>query len=829
MLTTPIAMFAPASKGAATVTPPAYAAVGRIAGGCGECRGVHRRLVTAVSIAAVASGCLTVPVLAASPSGLSGEDLTTLVNPLAGSLGPGFVTVGAQVPFGMVTPGPATTTPHGDDPVNYTGYGWQDPSIRGFPVVHFSGAGVHMGGELPTMPTTGPVDSADPMRWSSPYSHAQETARPGYYAVTLDRYQTRVELTATTHVAVERLTFPPTAQANVLFDVTRDNDGAANNTLQTGVLHVVDNRTVTGSVLVPGHGGVTMWFVARFDRPFTTFGTWLGTTLTPGGTGATGAGAGGWVSFDTTTNRVVGVRVALSYVDAHGAAGNLATEAPDGTTFAAVRQRAHDRWNRRLHAIEVTGGFGQQRATFYTNLYHALLMPTTFDDADGRYLGFDDAAHDVAPGAHHYSDLSLWDTYRTQTPLLTLAAPDVAHDLGVSLLDDTDQNGGVIPRWVRANRDYAIMGGDSGTATLAALVTDGALAGGDALRAFHDVVRQATTLPPVSPRADLDAYLAHGYVPNDVSDRGAALTLEYAVDDASVAALAARFGATEQVGEFTRRAGFWRNLLEPRSHFLRPRNSDGSWAKPTPPGVWSPDFQDGWQEGTGWQYLWLVPQDVAGLVEAIGPARALRRLDRFFDARAQSEAAPAVPVAQMQASLFGVYYAGNQFTPANETDLQAPWLFDWVGQPWKTQRVVHAEAQVWSALPYGLPGNDDAGAMSAWYVLAAVGLYQAQPGFDAWELSSPLFSSVVVRGDGTGRPRLTITAAGAGPADEYVAAATLSGRPLTRDWLTVNQVGSGRALALTLRPTPSRWATGPDAAPPSLSGWGAFSGRRDRR
>jgi predicted alpha-1,2-mannosidase len=715
----------------------------------------------------------------------------------------------------MVTPGPATTTPVGDDPVTYVGYGYQDPQIRGFALTHFSGAGIHIGGELPMMPTTGAVTSADPAEWSSPFSHADETAQPGYYATTLQRYGIRSELTATTRVAVERLTFPAGTQSNVLLDVGRDNDG-----VRSGELHVLDDRTVAGRVHVPDSGGVTIWFTAGFDRPFTAHGTWVDGVLTPDGRDAAGPGAGGWVTFDTTTNRTVGMRVGLSYVDAAGASANLDRETPAGMSFDAVRRQAHDAWNRRLHAIEVTGGFGDQRATFYTNLYHALLMPTTFDDADGRYLGFDDVVRQVPVGSrHHYTDLSLWDTYRTQTPLLTLAAPDVAHDVGISLLDDTDQNGGVIPKWVRGNRDYSIMGGDSGTPTLATLVTNGALQGADAQRAYDAIVHQART--PSAPRGNLDDYLAKGYIPNDVSDRGAAVTLEFAIDDAAVAALAHTYGTPEQLQEFTRRAGSWRNLFDADgSRFLRPRNSDGSWASPTPLGegpAWDPMFSDGWQEGTGWQYLWLVPQDVRGLETALGHDTMLQRLDEFFSAPAQSEAVPVAPVVQTQASFFGVYYAGNQYTPANETDLQAPWLYNWIGQPSRTQQIVHAGLQVFSTSPYGLPGNDDAGTMSAGYVLEAIGLYQAQPGVDAWELASPLFDSVVVTRPGNARPRFTISAPGAGPAMEYVATAALGGRPLDRAWLTTGEVMGGRTLTLTMSAGPTAWATGPHAAPPSLS------------
>src|SRR3954449_7968741 len=240
-----------------------------------------RRAVSAVAV--VAAGVAALPAVAASRA--NAEDLTALVNPLAGSLGPGFVTVAAGLPFGMVTPGAITTTPAGEDPVNYVGYSYQDPQVRGFALTHFSGAGIHIGGELPFMPTTGAVTSSDPGQWASPVSHLTETARPGYYATTLSRYQTRAELTATPRVALERFTFPATTQANLLLDVTRDNDG-----VQSGGLHGVDARAAGGRVRGPGSGGVTIWFTARFDRPFTSHGTWLGATLTPGGTDVDGTG-----------------------------------------------------------------------------------------------------------------------------------------------------------------------------------------------------------------------------------------------------------------------------------------------------------------------------------------------------------------------------------------------------------------------------------------------------------------------------------------------------------------------------------------------------------
>jgi predicted alpha-1,2-mannosidase len=774
---------------------------------------MRRGAVAVLAAAVLTSG---IPVLGATSASsataaTATRSLVSLVDTRSGSLGPGFVTVAAGLPFGMVTPGPATTTPVGDDPLNYVGYSYQDSEIRGFALTHFSGAGIHIGGELPVMPTTGPVTSTKPTSWASPFTHATESAQPGYYATTLVRYGIRAELTSTLRTAVERYTFPAGSKSNLLFDVTRDNDSNQNGGTQTGAFRITSDNAVAGSVLVPDSGGVSIFFAARFDHPFTQSGTWTSSGITTAKRSVSGRGAGGWVSFNTRTSRQVQADIALSYTSAREAARNLAADATARRGFDAVRVAAQRTWQARLASIGISGGTRRHQQTFETAMYHATLMPTTFDDADGRYRGFDNRIHVVPPGHHHYTDLSLWDTYRTQTPFLTLDAPRVAHDLGMSLLADTAQNGDVIPRWVRGNRDYGIMGGDSGTPTLATLVTSGALTGHAAQQAYTDVLRQATTLPPVDPRSGLDSYLKLGFVPLNVSDRGAAVTLEYAIDDAAVAALARRFGDAARVRQFDHRAESWRNLFDPKDRFLRPRTGTGGWASPTFIGlanVWNPIFPQGWQEGTGWQYLWLVPQDVRGLVAAVGPKLMRRRLDSFFTAALDRSVAPVVPQVQAQSSVFGSFYVGNQYTPANETDLQAPWLYDWLGEPWLTSQVVHAEAGVFTPGPYGLPGNDDAGTMSAAYVLSSIGLYQAQPGVDAWELSSPMFDSVDIR------HRITITASGSS-LKPYVGSARLDGHSLARVWLTDSALRG--QLSYVMSSTPSSWGTNGSAAPPSLS------------
>ena len=749
--------------------------------------------------------------LAAPASAGAAADPASLVNTRDGSLGGGFPMVSAELPFGLIQPGPDTAMPDGSqDPVNYDGYSYQDPDIRGFSLTHFDGAGIMIAGDLPFMPTTGSVSGSDPLQYASPYDHATETAQPGYYAVTLDRYDIRAELTGALRAAMMRFTFPAGAtQENVLAEAGQSINGHT----KSSAVDLVGNHELQG--WAKSDVGYTVYFDAVFDRPFTATGS------LPGGE---------YVSFDPAGGQTVTMRVGISYVDEAGAAGNLAAEIPAGRSFDQVRGAARAAWDAQLGRIAVSGGTRGKQATFYDNLYRSLLMPSVFDDADGRYLGFDGQVHSVAPGHHQYTALSLWDTYRSQMPLLELMEPRIAHDILASLITDAQQNHQVIPRWVQANIDRGIMGGDSGSALLADGAAAGLLTPAEAQTALSLLVGQATTLPPVWPREHLDAELKYGYVPYDIDGIGASLTEEYAIDDNAVAQLAGALGDSADAAALLARAGYWRHLVNPANHFIQDRNSDGSWANPPqiqdPSGItgislgqsvpYSPDFQNGYQEGTGWDYLWSVPHDPAGLAQAIGgEAVALKRLDRYFSTALNTPLAPVVPLTQQEVSFFGVYYIGNQYTPANEPDLWTPWYYDFYGQPWKTQKVARAEMAVYNQTPEGLAGNDDTGEMSAWYVLAALGLYHVAPGVDAWELNSPAFPQITVR---EGPRQLRIDAPGASDARPYVQGLTLNGAPVTRTYLTSCQLRRGGALQYALGAAADRsWGSGPGAAPPSDS------------
>ena len=729
---------------------------------------------------ATAACVLAVPATASA-------DPAQYVRPLSGTLGSGFPMVGGAVPFGLIQPGPDTALADGsEDPVNYCGYAYQDTTIRGFSLTHFDGAGVHIAGDVPFMPTSGPV-SFDAKQNASPYEHATEVAEPGYYAVSLARDGTRVELTSALRASMARIAFPQTAQANLIVDPTRSIAGAA-----TGHTDVTSDRTLSGWTRSPDN--YTVFFAIRFDRPFASH---------------TASGAATALTFDATASPQVTMRAAISYVDADGAARNLGAEAPPKLGFDAMRARAREAWNERLGSVAVSGGSAELTRTFYSNLYRFFLMPSVLDDADGRYLGFDGQVRTVERGTHQYTALSLWDTYRTEFPLLGLIAPDVARDVARSILNDADQDGGMLPRWVQANRDQQIMGGDSATATLGDAVGEGLLGDADAQRAYAAMLDNATRVPHASAREGIEGYMQRGWVGQDETGRsGAALTLEYAIDDAAMLPALRRFGTPDEVALFEKRAVNWRNLWSAGDGFLRPREKDGSWASPNPlglPGVWRPEFQDGWQEGTGHQYLWFVPHDVPGLAQTLGGNdAATQRLDDFFRAPA--------PV-QDKGSLFGAYYAGTQFTPSNETDLWVPWYYNWLGQPWKAQREVRQAMSVYSSRPDGMPGNDDTGTMAAWYVLAALGLYHAAPGSQAWELSTPAFDRAVVHVGG--RRELVIDAPGASRLRKYIQSATLDGKAFGRTWLPSKKLHTGGRLAYELGARAGgQWGTGPGAAPP---------------
>ena len=772
-------------------------------------------------------------------------DVFAGTEPGADTFGGGHNFPGATVPFGMVQWGPDTVPADRHS----GGYDYRDHHLSGFSLTHLSGAGCALYGDFPFLPTTEPIRSSPAAsgggltgRFRPGFSHAGERAGPGFYSVHLNPAgggAIDAALTATIRTGMARFTFPRSPHASVLIDA----GGSAKADDLAEVQVDPAKREISGSAssgyFCAQRPRYRVYFAAVFSRPFDAYGTWTRQELAPGSAAATDqrrpstvasdtAQAGAYASFDTRRNPVVTARVGISFLSVAGARANLAAESR-GTSVRQVATVAEDSWNRALASIRVGGGSADRVDTFYTALYHALLAPRTFDDADGRYVGMDGAVHD-AGGRTQYADLSGWDIYRTQIPLLAMLMPERVSDIVASMLADAEQSG-CLPRWSYANGQSMTMVGDPADPIIASAAAFGAgqFNAGAALAAMVRGASEDCRSPDGTyvQRQGLDEYQGVGYIPFDIDVKrrnanslfgdpeavwaSAATTLEYAIADFSIAQFAARsLHDRATYRSFTSRSGNWRNLLNPRSGQVEPRFEDRSFA---------PHFDNlrgaGFAEGNSIQYTWLVPHDPAGLFAAIGGrAKVVNRLDRFLRVLNGGPGAT-----HTDHALLG-----------NEPNLNVPWLYDWTGQPYKTQAAVRRALRLYDTSPDGYPGNDDLGTLSSWYVLGALGLYPEIPGTDVLAISSPLFRRATVRLAGgrrlrilasasrrsshRGKPRIARLAPAQTP---YIQSMRIDGHPYGRPWTTFCALVHGATLAYRLGPRPNRdWGDSAAALPPSF-------------
>ena len=724
-----------------------------------------------------------------------------LVDPFVGTGGQppwfsGNTTPAAARPFGMVQLGPDTTSDAATGAPSRTasGYSRADGLLRGFSATHLPGAGCPAFGDVPLLPVVGALPG-DPASSTVAFEHADESAGPGRYDVRLGN-GVSVSLTAGERTGLAVLRFPKGPRGRILLKASGSLAGARTAKVRfLGPREVAVTAVSGGFCGTPGEYRVHVRF--RFNRPMSSHGVWGGAEREDGS--VAGAGVGGWVGFSTKERSTVKVRVAVSFVDQAGARGNL--EAEDlGWSLRANRAAAAAAWNRELGRVRAEGGAPAERATFYSALYRVLLSPMLLSDADGRYPGFDGKVHAVPRGRRHYTAVSGWDTYRTQVPLLAWLRPDVMSDV-VRSLQRAARQGGWLPRWPLVAAYTGVMHGDS-----AAPVIAGAHAFGardfDLDQAVSLLLRNAESTDGApgqgwfEARPGLADYLRLGFVPDDdpapglPRPHGASTTLEYAADDFALSRLAGADGRRDVEQRLRERSGSWRALLDESRRMLLPRSADGSF-----PGQ---DYDPasccaGFEEGNAFQYGWAVPQDMAGLLAALGPREdVLRRLTDFHSRLNAGANAPEA-------------WLGNQ------PSLATPWAYLWLGEPARAQEVVaRARRELWSAAPGGLPGNDDLGALSAWYVWASLGLYPLTPGTADLGITVPAFSSVtVVPAQGTST---RITRAGDGP---FVQQVTVDGAVRTASWLTFAPGARPREVVVATADQPSSWGTGPDDLPPS--------------
>jgi predicted alpha-1,2-mannosidase len=703
--------------------------------------------------------------------------LRRYVDPLIGTGGDGFGTgsafPGPQRPFGMARPGPDTTDAMGAA-VNYAhcaGYAHFDTHVSAFSQIHLHGTGIVDEGALGFMPVVG-MSPARTRRNGhlAPFRHARETATAGYYRVTFDDTEVTTEVTATDRVALYRVTFPRGADGHLLFDVGHQITDVR---VTAGDL-AVDDADLSGRVHFEGSysnrfGGVDLYWVARVSRPLTRVGTWRDGALSTART-QTGASIGASLPIDTSTDGQVTVAIGLSYTDVAHARANLAAEAAD-LDFDRVRRESEARWEELLGRVQVTARGERSLRMIYTAAYHTLLMPTLVSDTDGSYRGVDRMVR-RADGWRYYSDFSLWDTFRSEHPWLSMVYPEYARDFARSLLAMSDAVG-FYPRWPLATGETGGMLGDCGALTMADTWLRG-VRDFDVERAYA-VARRSAFTAAMSRRDGLDTYMTLRYMPLESGGSSASKTMEYAYADGAVANWARGLGHDDDARALTERAGAYRNLWDPAQRFLVGRSRDGAFASLRSYTGW----QDFYAEGGAWQYLWYAPHDLAGLATVLGGRDMfLARLDEFFTLSMQARRTP----------LPDPYYWHG-----NEPDIHAPWMPSAFGEMGVASRYVDWVRRTrYTDGPDGIPGNDDGGTLSAWLLFAAVGAYPIA-GTDTWLLAAPMVTEArIAFANGAS---LSVVAPRGGTADYQPATARWNTTALARPVLDQATIGRGGTLS----------------------------------
>ncbi len=756
------------------------------------------------------------------------------VNPFTGTGFFGHTFPGASVPYAMVHLSPDVN----DQGWTYAaGYIYSSGSIMGFSHTHWSGTGMVNGGDILLMPAAGgklqtePGPPEDPDQgYRSRFDHRDETAAPGYYSVMLKDYGIKAELTATRRAGFHRYTFPASDNARIILDLGHQ---LGNNSSQEPSELTIFSDSTIGGAKSSGQGKV--YFYAVFSKPFRYYGTFdneykapeSGGSIWPYKNGEKGREIGAFVTFSTSEGEQILVKAGISYVSMDGARKNLGAEIP-GWDFDNIREKALEAWNRELSVIAIEGT-DDQKEIFYTALYHSFLAQYIAQDADGRYMGADSKVH-IAKGFDFYGSFSCWDTYRSQHPLLTITAPGHVNDF-IRSIEATAREYG----WLPAQHFLNVFGEGMVGDHLVPIIADAYVKGYrdfDAGFLYEAMRRKALEepkppLPPSAGRAGLQYYIEKGYAPVDKVNESVPNTLEPAYDDWCLAQLAKALGKNADYDLFIKRAHNYSNLWDPVTRFMRPRKYDGSWLEMK--GDHEQEIvKEGdhsyyryfdpllvgrrpnryYTESNAWQYIWAVQHDIRGLIDLFGGKREFTaRLDTFFTM--SPEISPP--------KYIGVVGTIGQYVQGNQPSHHVAYLYDYAGEPWKTQqRVRQVCEELYRSGPGGICGNEDMGSLSSWYVLSAMGFYPVTPGSPCYAIGSPLFVKVTIRVGKNGT--FVITAENNSKDNKYIQSATLDGRPITRTWITQDEIMRGGTLDFVMGPEPNRkWGTGKDDAPPSMT------------
>ena len=734
---------------------------------------------------------LFVPVLSlclascgSSQKGQEMEDLTQFVDPRIGTGGHGHVFYGANVPYGFIQLGP-TSIPQSWDWVS--GYHVSDSTVIGFPHTHLSGTGIGDLHDINVMPVVGEVtysrgdaSSYETGLWS--YSdRSKEVVTPGYYRTHLSRYNVDVELTATKRVGFHKYTFLGNESPAIVFDMV--NGGCWDKTTEA-VIRVVNDSTVSGYRYSKGWADdQRVFFRAEFSRKFDNVEFIVNDSVKEGDM-AKGAQLFARVNFAAGNQEPVYMKVALSPTSEEGAQLNMQTEL-SGWDFEKTIADAKAAWNKELNKVKVYTTDEASKKIFYTSLYHTLFAPSEFCDVNGDYYGADKQMH-KDEGFVNYTTFSLWDTYRAAQPLMTILHPEKMSDI-INTMLHIHQQQGKLPVWHLMGCETNCMVGNPGVPVVAdAILKD--IKGFDTELAFK-ALKESSMLP----ERGMEHRIEYGFIPADKMTEAIAYDMEYAIADWAVAQAAQKLGKQEDYEYFLKRSKSYKNYFDASTGFMRGKMLDGSWRTPFSPYA-SSHREDDYCEGNAWQYTWLVPHDVEGLVECFGSKEAfVNKLDSLFLANGDMGEASSPDIS----GLIGQYAHGNE--PSHHT----VYLYTLVGQPWKTaDRIKEILHTMYTDQPDGLSGNEDVGQMSAWYILSSFGFYQVEPAGGKFVFGYPNFDKVEIA---VPAGKFVIERENKGQQNNYIKGIVLNGTEYKKPWIEYADIMKGGELKFLMGDEPVVW------------------------
>jgi predicted alpha-1,2-mannosidase len=694
------------------------------------------------------------------------------VDPFIGSGGHGHVFVGASVPFGAVQLGPNNETQGWDW---CSGYHYSDSILIGFAHTHLSGTGIGDLGDVLFMPVAGDFryepDSVNPYNWKALYSHDDESVHPGYYRIHIGRHDVDAELTASERVGFHKYNFAADGNSKVIVDLRY---GTGWDQLTNGQIAQVDENTIAGNRFSKGWANdQRIFFHTVFSKNIINFEI-LHSSEEKGNITA-------MIEFEG--NGELMAKTAISPVSTEGAADNIVAEIPQWD-FDAVKQSAEEKWNNELSKIKIETENTTDKKIFYTALYHTMIAPSLFNDANGDYRGTDKEVY-KNPGFHNYTTFSLWDTYRAAHPLYTLTQPERIDDFVNAMLSIYQQQG-KLPVW-------HLMGNETNTMVgyhAVPVIVDAYLKGFQGFNA--ELAFEAVKASAMRDERGLDFVRKIEYIPADSQVESVARAMEYAIDDWCIAAMAKAMGKTEDFEYFSNRAKYYKNYFDESTGFMRGKMADGSWRSPFSP-ISSQHREDDYCEGNAWQYTWLVPHDVEGLMELFGSESVfLTKLDSLFSIES-------VMVEGASADISGLI---GQYAHGNEPSHHTTYLYAFAGQQWKTaEKVREICTTLYTDQPDGLSGNEDCGQMSAWYIFSSMGFYPVNPANGVYVFGSPLFNDVdLILAEGKS---FRVTAENNNAENKYIQAVELNGQPYEKTFITHSDIVKGGTLTFRMGSEPN--------------------------